>query len=145
MADIQYIEEEYARAKVKEPNRLADATALKNAIIDATDEIDGFLRQEGYTGTLPLPVGDRGELFKFGVAHWVGAILYFSHGPKNYEAGEKIMARAQAILRSFLASVPLTEPIADSVAKPSTYQYSSKGDLKQTDLTDPLDLNEDTG
>lgn len=141
MADIKYIEEDYARKKQAEPLGEADAEELDHAIIDATDEIDAFLKENGVKVTLPLDVVYQTEFFKLAVACWVSGIILMSH-TINWEEGQERKKEAQNMMLRYIATTKFTEnPITKGSSEPSLYNYSNKGELKQTDLTDPLNLS----
>ena len=139
MADIQYITPDYARTKVNVPNRQADDTELLQAIIDATDIIDLYLKSHGVTATLPLDTAYRTEAFKIAVAHWVGSIIYSRNG--QLDQSEQMLRYAQGLMNDYIATQNFGTTVTPSTSEPTCYPYSSKGELNQTDLTDPLNLN----
>ena len=143
MADDKYIEQGYARAKVNIPCGRASPDELEHAIVDATDQIDPYLKAAGVTATLPLAVGNQTDDFKLAVAFWVGSILYYANG--QMEQGKEMLKYAQGLMDKYIATHNFgTDAITEPNSEPTFYQYSNKGDLVQTDLSDPLDLSENS-
>jgi phage gp36-like protein len=141
MADVKYITEDYARNKQAEPLGGADTEELLHAIIDATKEIDAFLLEHGVKVTLPLEEVYRTEFFKLAVACWVSGIVLMTH-TINWEDGKLRKKEAQDMMLRYIATTKFTtNPITRGSSEPALYNYSNKGELKKTDLTDPLNLN----
>lgn len=142
MADFKYIDEEYAQNKVPEPNGEAQIGDLHDAILDATDEIDAFLRENGVKVSLPLADKYRTDFFKIAVAHWVACILYRTHSQGATDQKKSMCDDARSMMLTYIKSTNFDDdPISEDLSKPVIYPYSNKGELKQTDLSDPLDLN----
>ena len=146
MADhIAYITNDEAIALMPEPmGEIDDADVLTKCIADASEEIDIELKNFGLKVDLPIAEGYRTHYFDLTVAYWAASHAYSKHS-HQIEEGGYWMKEAQKRLRKFYNTTHWAEDaITQDVAVPRTTPYSNKGEVKQTDLTDPLDLSNES-
>lgn len=142
MAENKYIDENFAKEKVREPLRSADTEVISQAIIDASDQVDLYikaaLQKKGITIALPLTdPNDITDNFKVAVAYWTAGIVYETH--TNPEAGARMIKRAKGLLDEYLLTHGFTPTgNKDPVSSPTVVPYSNKGEVPLTDLQDPL-------
>jgi len=144
MAEFQYIENEDAKAIKPEPLAgIDDAAVLTKCIVDASDDIDAELKSMGIKVDLPIAVAYRDDYFKITVAYWASA-KFFESLEAQEETADYWEKKARRRLKIFFNKTHWTEdPVTQDVATPRTVPYSNKGEVKLTDLSDPLDLHEE--
>lgn len=140
MPETEYITSAEAKALLDQPLGHASATFLTQAIRDASDEIDKYLPKNGYKDDIPVTGTLLSDDFKIAVAYWTAGCMYWAHGEP--ERGKMFKKEAKAKMDMWLATTDFTEEKEATVSAPSVLQYSTKGDIKKTDLTDPLNLSE---
>jgi hypothetical protein len=144
MAEFQYIDKEEAKKIMPEPlAQIDDEAVLTKCISDASEEIDIALKSFGLKVTTPIAEKYRTEYFEITVTYWTAAQAYLKHSHQVEEADywEK---KARKRLKDFFDTTHWEEDaVTQDVAVPRTLQYSDKGDVKPTDLTDPHDLHYD--
>lgn len=145
MAEFQYLSNEEAANIMPEPlGEIDNSTVLTKCISDASEEIDIALKIFGIKIDLPIAEGYRTEFFEITVAYWAAAQAYSKHAHQTEEA-EYWEKKARKRLKDFFDTTHWAEDaVIQDVAVPHTIPYSNKGDVKQTDLSDPLDLSEET-
>jgi hypothetical protein len=144
MAETKYIDENFARVKVREPLANADTEVISQAIVDACDQVDSYLdaalQKRGITVAFPLTdPNDLTDNFKVAVAYWTAGIVLETH--TSPEAGARMIKRAKGLLDEYLTThhfTPTTEK--EPVSKPTVVPYSNKGEVPLTNLRDPMDL-----
>ena len=145
MAEFQYIENEDAKALKPEPlAEIDDADVLTKCIVDASDDIDTELKVLGIKVALPIAEKYRTDYFKITVAYWAAAKAFEMHEGQEEDA-DYWEDKARKRLKKFFDTTHWEEDaVTQDVAVPRTLQYSNKGDVKPTDLTDPHDLHCDS-
>lgn len=138
MPETEYITSVEAKALLDQPLAHASAAFLTQAIRDASDEIDKYLPKNGYKDDIPVTGDLLSDDFKIAVAFWTAGCMYWSHGEP--ERGKMFKKEAKIKMDNWLATTEFTAEKEATVSAPSVLQYSTKGDIKKTDLTDPLDL-----
>lgn len=147
MADppFQYISNIEAKELKPEPLAEIDSEAvLTKCIVDASDDIDTELKVLGIKISLPIAEKYRTDYFKITVAYWSASIAFSKHEGQE-ETADHWEKKARERLKKFFDTTHWEEDaVTQDVAVPRTLKYSSKGEVKPTDLTDPLDLHYDT-